>query len=90
MKAETGDGNIDRRQCAEHPHALERQRDLLVRFAQRRLLEGFARLDDAARQRHLAAVPAERLRAHRQHDVRAIADRKTQQQARRLPNARRD
>ena len=36
------------------------RRDLLVRLAQRRLLERFAGLDDAARQRDLAAVPQRR------------------------------
>ena len=35
-----------------------------------RLFEGFSRLDDAARQRHLPAVSPQRLGAHGQHDVR--------------------
>ena len=43
--------------------------DLLVRLAQRRLLEGLARIDDAAGQRHLAAM-AQRLGAHGEDDVR--------------------
>ena len=58
-----------------------RQRDFLVRLAQRRLLERLAGLDDAARQRHLSAVAAERVGAHGQHDVRASREREQQQQA---------
>ena len=69
MEAKSADGNVERRQRAEHADRRERQRDFLVRLAQRRLLERLARLDDAARQRHLPAVP-ERVGAHGEHDVR--------------------
>ena len=64
-----------------------RQADFLVRLTQRRLLERFARIDDAARQRDLSAVPAERVRANGQHEMGAAVDRKDQQQARRMANS---
>jgi hypothetical protein len=60
-----------------------------VRLAKRRLLEGFARFDDAARQGHLSAVAPEPVRAYRQDDVRAIIDGKEQQQPGRVAEVRR-
>ena len=57
------------------------QPDLFVRFAQRRLLEGFARLDDAAGKRNLAAVPPERVGANGQDEMSDVVERKEQEQA---------
>ena len=68
--------------------ASTRQRDLFVRFAQRGLLERFAGLDDAARQRHLPAVPPERVRANSEHDVCACLVGKHQQESGRVAYAR--
>ena len=87
VKAEAADRNVERRQPAEHSTS-SIESDFLVRFAQRRLLECFAGVDDAARQRDLTAVPPG-VRPHRQHDVRAIVDREDQQQAGRMAKARR-
>ena len=58
-----------------------------MRLAQRRLLECLAWFDDAARQRHLSAVPSERARAKREHDVRTPGDGKHQQQPGRIADA---
>ena len=62
--------------------AVEWQRDLFVRFAQRRLLERLAGIDHAARQRHLTAMP-QRVGAHGEDDVRVASRSETQQQPRR-------
>ena len=82
VQPEAADGNVERRQRAEHSaQAGAVERDFFVRLAQRRLLERLARFDDAARQRHLAAVPAERVGADGQHDVRVVLAREEEQQA---------
>ena len=88
MQAESADRNVDRRQRAEHADPVDVQRHFLVRLAQRRLLERFAGIDDAARQRHLAAVPAERIGANGQDDVRAVVVRKQEQQSGGVTDAR--
>jgi hypothetical protein len=67
------------REHAQTPYAGRRQADFLVGLAKSGLIVGFARLDDSARQRHLAPVPIERLGAHGQDKVRAIVDRKEQE-----------
>ena len=59
-----------------------------AREAQRRMLEGFARFDHAARQRHLTAVPLEGAGANGQDDMRLGPARKEEQQAGRQSNAR--
>ena len=69
MQPEAAHGNIDWRERTEDAHGGRRQRDFLVRFAQRSLCVGFAGLGDAARQRHLAAVAAERVGPNSQDDV---------------------
>ena len=57
MQAEPLTGMSSGVSASEQAHAVGDERDLLVCFAQRRLLERFARFDDAARQRHLSAMP---------------------------------
>ena len=47
----------------------------------------FARLDDAARQRHLSAVPSERASTKREHDMWTPGNRKHQHQAGRIADA---
>jgi len=68
MQAETADRNIQRRERAQDAHLVQRQRDLLVRLAERRLLERLPRIDNAARQRDLAAMP-QRISADGEDDV---------------------
>ena len=60
MQPEPADGNVERGEQPEHTRLGGRQPDFFVRLPQRRLLEGFARFHDAARQRHLSAVASER------------------------------
>src|SRR5437763_13725781 len=72
METKTADWNVERRQRADHTHAVERKRDLFMRIAQRRLLERLTRLEHAARQRHLTAVPPQCFGAHGQDDVCAV------------------
>ena len=50
---------------------------------------GLSGLGHAARQRHLAAVAAERVGANRQDDVRILSDREDEEQAGRVADARR-
>ncbi len=87
MQAEAAHRNVERRQRSEHAHIVDPQRDFFARLAQRRLLDGFARLDAAAGQRHLTAVSVQRVGAHREHDVRTVDDGEHEQKARRLPEA---
>lgn len=86
METEAADWNIDWRERAENPRVGAREGDFLVGLTQRRLLERLARVHGAARQRDLSAVPAQRVRSNGQHDMRAMVDRKDQQQARRMAN----
>jgi hypothetical protein len=91
VQPESAHVNVDWCQRAEGLHILHAEADLLVRLAQRGPLEGFARIDDAARQRHLAAVPLERPGADGQDEMSELslgAARKEEQQAGRLSNAR--
>ena len=61
-----------------------------MRFAQRRLLEALARFNDAARQRDLAAVSAQRVCADGEDEVRGtVGTGKEQQEAGGGPNASR-
>ena len=80
---------VDRGQRADRPHICRLEADLLVRFAERGLLEGSARIDRAARQRYLPAVQFERAGANGQDEMGTRSARKQEQQARRLSNARR-
>ena len=70
VEAEAADMDVDRREGADEPHVCGVEPDLLVRLAKRRLLEGFAGIDHAARQRHLTAMPFERIGSHRQQHAR--------------------
>ena len=71
VQPEAADRDLERRQRAQRPHRadINGQADLLVRLAKRRLLVRFARVDHAARQRHLAAMPFKRVGAHGQDDM---------------------
>ena len=70
MQPESAYVNIDRRQRADRLHIFRSEADLLMRFAQGGLLECFARIDRAARQRHLAAVQLlERAGANGQNEM---------------------
>ena len=64
------------------------ERDFLMRLSQRSVRVRLARLDHAARQRNLPAVTTERVRPHRQHDVRVTLERKHQEQAGGVPDLR--
>src|SRR3954464_4227780 len=74
IQPEAAHRNVERCQRAEHAHAVAIERDLLVRFAQRRLLERLARFDDAAGKRDLAGMPR-RFAAHGEHDARGSVER---------------
>ena len=74
---------------SEYADRVEREGHFLVGFAQCRLVEGLARIDDAARQGHLAAMASECSGPHGQHDMCALGNGKHEQQAGRIPNARR-
>ena len=80
METESADRDVDRCERAEDADARPVESDLFMRLAQRRVLERFAAIDGAARQRHLAAVAIERFGADGQHEVRPIVARKEQQQ----------
>jgi hypothetical protein len=88
VKAEPADGNIERRQCSQDADEIRRQPHFLAGFPERGLFERFAGIDDAARQRNLAAVTAERIGADRQENVRVrlsiYSRREDQQQTRRM------
>jgi hypothetical protein len=88
VQAESADRNIDRRQRADHADARDVQRHFFVRLAQRRLLECFAGIDHASRERHLAAVPAQRIGANGQHHVRVVVVRIEEQQSGGVADAR--
>jgi hypothetical protein len=81
VEPETADGNIQGCESAERPYHDDCKTDFFVRFTECRLLEGFARLDDASGQRHLPTVPVQRVRTDGQYDVGAVLERKDQQQA---------
>ena len=88
MKAEAADRDVDRRQRAEDATSSSRQADLFVRFAERGLLECFARL----RRRRPASRPGRRAaeRAARTSGRRAARRRPgTAAAARRRAEARR-
>ena len=69
MQTESADWDVERRQRAERHHVVGCKRNFFVRFPERRLLKRFARVDDAAGQRHLTAMPLERIGTHRQDDM---------------------
>ena len=70
--------------ASQRPDEGARQRDFLVGFTQRRLLQRLARLDAAAGQRDLAAV-AQRIGPQGDDDVRDVVDGKEQEQAGGVP-----
>ena len=89
VQAETAHGDVDRRQRPENADAVGRQGDFLIRLPQCGLLECFARFDHSTWQRHLTAMPVQRVGSDRQDDVRSGTNGKNQQESRRMPNARR-
>lgn len=88
MKTEAADGNVNGRKPAEHADIVKGKGDFLARLAQRRALEGFARLDDTSRQRDLAAVTSEAVAADGQQNVGVAVDRKHEQQSGGMAKAR--
>jgi hypothetical protein len=86
MQTETADRNVERRQGSEHSHSSGIEADFLVRLPQRRMLDALTHLDDASRERHLAAVSPQGVGAHRQHHVCAVGDREEQDETCRVPN----
>jgi hypothetical protein len=87
MQPETAHRNIQRSEFSEYADRIERKAYFLVSFAQCRLVEGLARIDDAARQGHLASMTSECSGPHGQHDMCALGNGKHEQQAGRIPNA---
>ena len=63
--------DVERRGRSRSPRRCRVEPDLLLRLAQRRLLEGLALVDPAAGERHLARVAAQVAPATGQHELRA-------------------
>ena len=72
MQTESADWNVERRQRAKRHHVVGCKRNFFVRFPERRLLKRFPRVDNAAGQRHLTAMPLERIGTHGQDDVSCV------------------
>jgi hypothetical protein len=87
MQPEAADRNVQRSEISEYADRVEREGHFLVGFAQRRLVEGLARIDGAARQGHLAPMASKCTGPHGQHDMCALGNGKHKQQAGRIPNA---
>ena len=86
VKTESAHGDIEGCQPAEQLRRVGGEGDFLIRLTKRGILEGFARFDDAARQRHLTTV-AHVLRADREDKVPVLAYREQQQQPGCVPHA---
>jgi hypothetical protein len=87
MKAKATDPDVDWRQRPQNTRLARREADLFVRFAQRRLFYRFTRLDDAAGQGDLPAMPAQGVGPARQQKVCPLEDRKDEEQAGRVTDA---
>ena len=81
MQAKTADGDVNGRENAKAPRLARRQTDFLLGLPKRRFVVGFASLDNAARQRHLAAMSIQGLRPNRENNVWLIVEREEQQQS---------
>ena len=85
VETEAAHRDVERRQRAKGSDASEVQSDFLVSFAKSGVLEAFSRLDDAARQRNLAAVSAKRVGANGENHVGVSVSREQQEKACRVP-----
>jgi hypothetical protein len=86
MQAESADGDIERRQHAEHVDLVKGQIDLFVRLAKRRVFHRLTGLHAAARERHLASVPSKRPGADGQQHMGSVVNREEQQEAPGVPD----